>query len=351
MLAVLLLVLVLAATSAGVAARAIAHSEAVRGRSGGDAARAGADATVAAIWANWDPVARAADSVGTSTRMLATGDSVVIEAHVSRTSPRLWWVTAQSWSLGASASRLVPRATGFALWLAAGAAIPSAAVSGDATVTVDSLATIRGGRTTPPGWSCVGDAPLDALALGPAAPPPIVLGALRGTISGPGGIGASTAADWEAEWNRMTAVASHRFPRDTVVTPMPDSSASGCSGWGEPDRSVRGAACIRRFAIVHASGALTLTGGRGQGVLLVEGPLTLDGTAFTGLILAHASVRLTGGARLLGGVVIAGPQRSPVTFGVADSSLIAASSCAMAASLVGGALFREVPSQAWYWLW
>ena len=96
MLAVLLLVLVLAATSAGVAARAIAHSEAVRGRSGGDAARAGADATVASIWANWDPVARAADSVGTSTRMLATGDSVVIEAHVIRTSPRLWWVTAQS---------------------------------------------------------------------------------------------------------------------------------------------------------------------------------------------------------------------------------------------------------------
>ncbi len=79
----------------------------------------------------------------------------------------------------------------------------------------------------------------------------------------------------------------------TVKNTAPDSTAAGvcrpgrafASNWGNPENP--GAACFDRFPIIHITGSAAIqSGGVGQGVLLVNGDLNLQGDfAFYGIII------------------------------------------------------------------
>lgn len=353
LLLVLLLTIVLAALSAAVAARAITHAEAARAREGADAARANADAGVVDAWQGWDGADRAADSIGTITRLIVPGRSSVAEVRIARVSSRLWWIASEAWAAGGLAMRPVSRATGFAVWLAVGAPVPSAAIVGAGVVTADSAARILGIPTSPAGWRCPSSPAIDALRLATPgllqAPPGVVVG----TVQGPAAAGPDEPSLWDAEWAGIAARADVLLASDTTLAPAPGLDPATCSvGWGEPSRADSTAPCHRRFAVVHAPQGLTLRGGRGQGVLLVHGTLTLEaGAEFGGLVVVRGPLRLRGGARVVGAVVLLPDTGASPTASLADSSAIWASPCAVAGALLGGTLVREVPRQGWFGLW
>lgn len=98
---------------------------------------------------------------------------------------------------------------------------------------------------------------------------------------------------------------AERTPRGAVA-PEPSHREGACdtadpSNWGAPRDP--GDACASLFPLIYVGGSLTLEGGAGQGVLLVEGDLTLASDAeFHGLILLGGTLSMAPGTRIVGAV-------------------------------------------------
>src|SRR5262249_25385795 len=119
------------------------------------------------------------------------------------------------------------------------------------------------------------------------------------------------------------------------------------SNWGDPHRATP---CADYFPIIWAQGDVAVHGGAGQGVLLAEGDVTLDGgTEFIGVIVARDDIRTgLGGARVFG-VAMAGDRTSAsgdhteLTAG----GVLQYSSCALDRSVKGSAGLKRVKERSW----
>ncbi|GMR12405.1 MAG: hypothetical protein BMS9Abin29_0594 [Gemmatimonadota bacterium] len=139
---------------------------------------------------------------------------------------------------------------------------------------------------------------------------------------------------------------SRRIPPG-VITPRPLEFAAVCrielaTNWGDPSR--RGG-CRDHYVLVTASDDLTLVDGGGQGVLVVDGSLRLEGASrFAGVVLVAGDLTLAQGARI-DGLVRAGGSVS-----LSDSARIVGSGCAVLAALGRLAALRRpvaIPDGAW----
>lgn len=138
-------------------------------------------------------------------------------------------------------------------------------------------------------------------------------------------------------------------PHPTVAAARQACDGADPSNWGEPRRSATAVeACRRYFPIVYARGArLTIAaGGRGQGILLVEGDLDISGDFdFTGLIVSRGSIQMSGSrTRVTGAVMAAGADGRNV---VAGTSAIQYSSCALKEALSGAAFAEPLGQRSW----
>ncbi len=345
LLAVLLTTVVLVAMGAALAQRALAHVESLRTTARSDAARAAADAALVAAWRGWDGVRHASDSVGQVMTSVASADSAMVEVATIHGDARLWWMVATAWTSGGAVNRLVSRSSAMALWLRAGAPEPLAAVTGAGVLVASPTAQVQAMGSPPPGWACSPTTGFDAVVLSAPALMHAAAGVVSGSVRYSPPPGPDIGALWIADAATIAAAADVQLPVDTVlqVSPGTDSTDCGRAGWGEPVRNAPGAPCMGRFAVVHAGAALTLRG-RGQGVIVADGPLVLDDSAlFAGLVVARSTVRLHPGSRLTGALVMAGS-----TLSLDDGAVVEGARCVFRAALRGGTLLTEVPGQAWY---
>jgi hypothetical protein len=105
------------------------------------------------------------------------------------------------------------------------------------------------------------------------------------------------------------------------------------NNWGEPYFGTGFAQCFNYFPIIYAPNNLRISGGRGQGILLVQGNLELSGgMEFYGPVIVQGTVSSTG----TGGHI----------FGTGNS-LAQFSSCALERALRGSALARPLGERAW----
>ncbi len=74
--------------------------------------------------------------------------------------------------------------------------------------------------------------------------------------------------------------------------------------WGEPLNE--SALCGDYFPIIHVTGDVHITGIRGQGILLVDGDMRVQGGfQFNGIVIVKGTLQTTGtGAHFNGGVVV-----------------------------------------------
>jgi hypothetical protein len=115
--------------------------------------------------------------------------------------------------------------------------------------------------------------------------------------------------------------------------------ASVESNWGEP--AVKTDPCFNYFPIIYHNGDLKLQGGRGQGILLVEGDLTATGgMVFYGPVFVTGTLSTTGnsgqGAKFFGGVIAGNVALDDLTK-LAGGALVNYSSCAIKRALGGSA--------------
>ena len=120
------------------------------------------------------------------------------------------------------------------------------------------------------------------------------------------------------------------------------------SNWGEPYRGIGTiAGCYDYFPIIHVIGDLSLTGGYGQGILLVDGDLSVQGGfEWFGpvIVLGHVTTSGTGG-HFNGGVMAADVNLEQNT--VLGNAVVTYSSCTIIRALTASANARLLKERRW----
>ncbi len=122
--------------------------------------------------------------------------------------------------------------------------------------------------------------------------------------------------------------------------------------WGEPRRSGGGfvSQCVNYFPIVYGSGSqLKLAaGGRGQGLLLVEGDLEIaGGFEWTGLIVVKGGLKINGNGNKITGALLAQDVAIDDQNSISGNTTLQFSSCALSKAIKGSAFAEPLSSRSW----
>jgi hypothetical protein len=118
--------------------------------------------------------------------------------------------------------------------------------------------------------------------------------------------------------------------------------------WGEPYTGVGTyTQCFDYFPIIYATGNVKINGGRGQGILLIDGDLELaGGVEFYGPVIATGRVRSAGtGGHVYGGVMAQNVELDPNV--ITGNSVINYSACAVQRALLGAGTVRPIAERSW----
>ena len=112
----------------------------------------------------------------------------------------------------------------------------------------------------------------------------------------------------DAWWDDLARRPDIRLSAGMHVHPEPSTVAGQCTtddaNWGDPNSLT--SPCTPRAPLVYASGDLTIDGGRGQGVLLVDGRLVIASAfAFSGQIVARHGIETLADNIAISGLVAA----------------------------------------------
>lgn len=127
------------------------------------------------------------------------------------------------------------------------------------------------------------------------------------------------------------------------------------TNWGEPIPALATDPCFDYFPIIYHNGNLKLQGGRGQGILLVEGDLTATGgMVFFGPVFVTGTLSTSGnsgqGAKFYGGVIAGNVALDDLTK-LAGGALVSYSSCAVKRALANSATPTPFAERSWVQLY
>lgn len=189
---------------------------------------------------------------------------------------------------------------------------PGSVLTSLGNVDIQGSPDVTGKNTAPPGWSACASA-RDTFAI--SYKPGVTVDVQKPSTQAVGGSnadgslsGANALTVFGTEsWTSLVSRANIRVSGN--VNPSPVGSFASCSygmgNWGEPSRgggAVVG--CQNYFPIIYSAGDLSLSSGRGQGILIVDGSLNIRGNfVFAGLILVRDEFWAEGTMDLFGAVI------------------------------------------------
>jgi len=148
----------------------------------------------------------------------------------------------------------------------------------------------------------------------------------------------------------LAPLATKRFP-DGAALPFvgPVEGGGHCdrgavTNWGDP---AAGSPCRSYLPVVHAPGNLSIGGGRGQGILLVEGDLTVSGGFhFAGVVFVLGRFAVEGAGGSVAGSVLASTADLS---GAMPGGVVALrrSTCTVQRALLSGSLLVPVVERPW----
>ncbi len=237
---------------------------------------------------------------------------------------------------------------------------PQAALTNRGAIEIGPSSSIDGRDHIPAGWDCqITETPLAGLRVAPA-------GQITNVISGCSGpqclngappvledsslmVPELTRIDgqgFESLMELANQVISggslHPGPRvigETCVTAARDN-------WGDP--YVTTGPCGDYFPLVYSTGDLQLTGGRGQGTLVVDGDLSIGGGFhFVGLVLVRGTLASSGtGNRFEGAVMVANADLDVSR--LLGTTTVEYSSCALERAGIGSGRPEVLQERGWF---
>ena len=167
------------------------------------------------------------------------------------------------------------------------------------------------------------------------------------------------STDMRAEFDALKKLATLVVASDNPAATVPAYTATvpqRCNttiqtNWGEPTPVAVTDPCFNYFPIIYHYGNLRLQGGRGQGILLVEGDLTATGgMVFYGPVFVTGTLSTSGnsgqGAKFFGGVIAGNVALDDLTK-LAGQALVSYSSCAVKRALQGSATPTALAERSW----
>lgn len=222
-------------------------------------------------------------------------------------------------------------------------------------VAVEGSTALLGDNGEPPGWH-------DSLAVrGPCPPDSTIVPSIE--AGGAIAISGSPVLAPAALQHAAAATDSVLFltPFDTlvaladitvsggVIAPSPGVAAGRCDradagNWGEPLAIIE--ACAGYYPVIHVTGDLTMDGGRGQGIMLVDGNAELRQDAlFAGIIITRGTFRAADAAQVFGTVLANDATSAGAWLG--GSSRLRLSACAIRRALGAATRPRPLGAHAW----
>ena len=305
-----LVVVGLLATAALFSAR---ESRRAAERSVGDAQLvAAAETALFGALADWDAVARGRQARGETVALLVTPlsrDVGRVRVFVTRLTMRVYAIIADVTTAGDDASRRL------SLLVRAPLREPALA---SAIVSAGDVSLGPAARIVPAESSSCGGVAAAAVTLAPGAQ--LVLDSARIPSDQLTTRHDAAAADSLTylrvageTWQALAGAADVRLTAGAHVSPSPSIEDGRCAdvsaNWGEPQHSEPASQCEQRAPIVYAAGDLTIDGGRGRGVLLVEGRLRLAGPlSFFGQIVALGGIETIRDGIEVSGTMLSGSR-------------------------------------------
>jgi hypothetical protein len=155
----------------------------------------------------------------------------------------------------------------------------------------------------------------------------------------------------DMDWQELISLANKLIPAGTYQQILPSFLPSGsCDftdmrNWGDPLNPT--SLCGGYFPIIYVSGNLVLNTGQGQGILMVEGDLTVNGGfEFFGIVIVRGSLSTAGTGGHFNGAVLAANVNLDNNAVLGDA-LVQYSQCAKAKALTNAAPGRQLRSRGW----
>jgi Tfp pilus assembly protein PilX len=324
------------------------------------------------IQADWDktPNLTMANGAKFDTSYTLAGQGTCNVRYVRLNDETFWIVSEGRANVGNSvaAARTAVKRVGAILRLRIPTVNTNGAVEVNGNITVKGSAGISGTNSNP--WSdgsCTGISGSDLAGVSYPADDtyneignPAVAGNPASQPLDAAGVASTYVTYGDETWNSLKTQANFTLPGgDYNANVTPVAVAGSCdksvsTNWGEPHRSGADyvAECINYFPIVYFSGSTKFNGnGRGQGILLIEGDLTLNGGfEWDGLIIARDNVKNSGGTAKIYGSIMAGGANLDNTVtedNLSGNITINYSACALTRALRGSAQVTQAKDRAW----
>jgi hypothetical protein len=214
---------------------------------------------------------------------------------------------------------------------------------------------VKGNDNLPPGWT--GCPPADTTVAGVRARNAGDAGGSNGQITGNPNVQVDATMDstsfmqyGSSSYNTLVSQATITLPGNATYNPVPTSSAGVCTSsntnWGDGNTPAN--PCGTRFPIVHITGNATIGAGQGQGILLVDGNLTLSGAFnFFGVIIVRGGAITSNGANVnvYGGLLMQSMNFSSAAFN--GNVNVNYSKCALTRAKDGTGIPALLRSRSW----
>jgi hypothetical protein len=317
---------------------------------------------------NWDrsrnlpaPKGMAVGVIDSTRIYVSSGDSARVA--IKRISDNGFWVVSEGRASIGSSSLESGRQTSAFVRIAYPSIDPKGAITSAGNVRVQGSAMVSGYDHNP-GWAQCAAIPSDsvpAVVVGPTG----VVNAPSGNLQGnPKVAYDSAAADSNTyvrygseSWKSLTSNADIVLPGGLYGSNiLPVGTSSTCdysllTNWGEPLRTsgyIQG--CEGYYPIIYSQSSLKVNGnGRGQGILLVNGDLEINGKfEFYGLVVIRDDlVKGNGTAKIQGAVYAANLTESNPQSWITGNQDVWYSRCAVESALRGSAILVRVKERHW----
>lgn len=316
--------------------------------------------------ADWDQKLNLAIKVGKDTTFAyKTGDGGQAAVRVTRANDYTYWVVSEG-SAGVATPVETRRRTSSVLRLA----YPAVKVGGALTLagggTIKGSSQVYGTNANPPGWDCVDYPGRDttAVAYGPAAT--LTVSKSSNTIGNPATLADPNAGTdgtyikyGDESWNTLVANADIKLAGDPGMVLPVLNAAGACNtsvltNWGEPLRGATAIAkCQNYMPIIYISTDTHLNQGRGQGILLIDGSLIVNGSFdWFGLIIVRDQfIKSNGSANIVGAAMARNASISATTNDILGDVTFQYSKCAIESALRGSARLVPAKKRAWAEMW
>lgn len=315
---------------------------------------------------NWDrsrnlPNGFATGAVDSNQVYVASGDTAWVK--VTRLTDNTFWVVSEGRANIGSTSLESRRMTSAYVRIAYPSITPKGAITAAGNVRIQGSALVDGDNQNPAGWtSCTGitGGTVPAVTVPPGATVtanPSNFGSTPTVAYDSAAADSNTYVRYGSEsWNTLTANADVKLAGGVMGSDiLPVGTATTCDrtsdlNWGEPFRPGTVVGCYGYFPIIYSSSSLHLNGnGRGQGILLVNGDLEINGKfEFYGIVIVRDDLSKSNGTAKIQGAVFAAnlTLTDPLSWMTGNQDVFY-SKCAVENALAGSAILTRVTQRHW----